>query len=124
LRQYLIKSPHLSHHTSVEPNDSTPSDGGDAHAKVTYRLTEYCLLAGQESSVFGTCEKYYGPKTPKGYKVICRNEHLPLLVITSQNELTVGPRLRYIALAGYAAGILFLGLSVAGTLFLLYPHLV
>lgn len=112
---------YLSRHAITEP---TPRGGGDACATVTYRLTEYCLPAGQEVSVFGTCEKCYGPRNPGGYKIICKNEHLPVLAITTQNELTARPRLRYIAIASFSTGIMLIGLSVAGTLFLIYRHFV
>ncbi len=101
----------------AEPGASGPYDD-------IYRITEQCLIVGQETSVFGTCEICFEPAHPHGRKVICKNDHLPTLLITKNIEMKVGPRLHLIAVASFTAGILMIGLSLAGILLLVYPHFV
>jgi hypothetical protein len=100
------------------------SSNGQRESSVNYRLTEYCLLPGQETSVFGTCETHYGPESPGGCSIIRKNEHLPALAITNRNEMRVCPHLRYVAIASFSAGLLLIGFALASALLLIYPTFV
>jgi hypothetical protein len=87
-----------------------------------YRVTEHCLMSGEETSVFGSCEVCFEPDYPHGRKVICKNDHLPTLLITKSIEMKVGLRLHLIAVVSFTLGLLMIGLSLAGVLFLVYPQ--
>jgi hypothetical protein len=115
---------YLAQHGISGGIETLPTQRGATNASDVYQLTEYCLLAGQEASVFGTCDECFGPESPNGCKVLCKDEHLPTFLITIRNHLRVGPRLRHIAIACYASGILLIGVSLAGMLLLIYPHFV
>ena len=113
---------YLSQHGISETNGAMRKRLPGGGSTETYRLTEYCVLAGEEVSVFGTCAKYYGSGTATTNKIICKDEHLPVLAITSRNEFRVRPRLRIIAIASFSTGIVLIGLSLACGLLLIYPH--
>jgi hypothetical protein len=118
LRQYLAQ------HGIAAGIETPTTQKGVASTGGVYQLTEYCLLAGQEASVFGTCDQCYGPESPHGCKVLCLDEHLPTFLITNRNEFSVGPRLRHIAIACFTSGIIMIGVSLAGILLLIYPRFV
>jgi len=115
---------YLAQHGMAEGNETPPTQKGAANTGGVYQLTEYCLRAGQEASVFGTCDQCYGPENPHGCKVLCLDEHLPKFLITNRNEMKVGSRLRHIAIACFTGGILMIAFSLAGMLLLIYPHFV
>ena len=116
LRQYLAQ------HGIAGGKEAPSTQKGRAGTGGVYRLTEYCLLAGQEASVFGTCDQCYGPGNPRGCKVLCLDEHLPRFLITNRNEFKVGPRQRRIAIACVTTGILMIGVSLAGVLLIICPQ--
>ena len=113
---------YLAEHGITTKNETPLTQKGAASTGGVYQLTEYCLRAGQEVSVFGTCDQCYGPQNPRGCKVLCLDEHLPKFLITNRNEISAGPRLRQIAIACIACGILLISVSLAGVLLIIYPH--
>jgi hypothetical protein len=116
LRRYLVQ------HGFSGGNGSPPAQRVSSKASGVHRLTEYCLRAGQEVSVFATCDECFSPESPKGCKVLCLDEHLPKFLISSQNELPVGLRLRLLAIVSFTGGIVMLGAALAGVLLLAYSH--
>jgi hypothetical protein len=113
---------YLAQHGIAGGNETLPTRTGTAGTGGVYQLTEYCLRAGQEASVFGTCDQCYGPQNPHGCKVLCLDEHLPKFLITNRNEMKVGLRLQRIAIACITCGILMIGVSLAAVLLLIYPQ--
>jgi hypothetical protein len=118
LRQYLLQ------HGIAGGNEMPPTQKRAASTGGVYQLMEYCLRAGEEASVFGTCDQCFGPENPHGCKVLCLDEHLPTFLITNRNEFKVGPRLRHIAIACITCGIIMIGVSLAGIVLLIYPRFV
>jgi hypothetical protein len=55
--------------------------------------------------------------------VLCQDEHLPTFLITHQIVLPVGKRLRFLAIASVAGGVLLIGLALAGISLVIYPHM-
>jgi hypothetical protein len=116
LRRYLAQN------GIPNADDASAKTSDETVSEIRYRVTEYCLFAGQEASVFGRCEVGYGPRSPNGYFVICKDEHLPAFTISTKIELRVGRRLHLMALASVSAGIVLIGVSIAGAILLIYPH--
>ncbi len=118
LRHYLAR------HDIPAGNEARQGRRGPANSNGVYKLTEYCLRARQEVSVFATCDGYFGPGIESGSSVLCKGDDLTTLLISSHHEIQVGPRLRMISIACFSSAIVLLGASVAGCLLLLHRHFV
>ena len=115
---------YLARHGIGKGNTGGPATAIAAQTGGLYRVTEHCLTMGEETSVFGICAICFGPGQAAGRKVICKDKHLPTLLVTKSIEFKASTRLHLIAVASFTFGILMIGLSLASLLLLVYPQFV